>query len=932
MATPTPGKWYQLGNPDANGNPQVATPSVAQVSGNLIAPTAQPSAVQQGVSAMEQAAAQQPYEWQTPKAYREGWDKVHHPDKIVGSPFITDVLNYGKGDIDVLKAGVKDLNHMSGQVMDRAVYPAVDYFLGTHLKPSSTSSAASPSVQAASSKGTSAPAAGGVTITPPTAENPTGTMQTAGDAKAQPMEQSVNQMYAPDLTARILRDLQFRQAYGAAHGQSKEALENDYNRTMASLANVQSAFQQHDDAKRAREAGLVSADGTKTLPIDKDGKLLAGAGSVTDERGNITAGPDLGKGTQGFDPKGRASMIYRPQPGVVIYKPLSNQVTGPVDTRALAQQALDDKKTNDFIREQDRLIASGKDAKGQPINDEEVFNAPPRFRQPDTAVLKAMANGTYSPGAPGTINGVPGQQYLEDTSRRQYQQGIVDPDSPAGRINQQINERIRSGQGFGDLLKQLDAAAAQPKFNRSDVVLRPGPDASQFKGIVEQGNIDLGKRPILRNEDGSISTVKSMSFNDNGKEVLVPTIATDEKGNPVELSPQQAINRYRETGQHLGKFNSPQEANAYAQALHSSQAQYYRGAENYTGDGKGPVTATPESIAKYITARRQVEQAASPLPTREQMEKGFTVPGATYPMGRNPLDRPGAEGAKLPGINAYSDQIRSQQQAEQARWAKINAQKQMEEAMQPQPNGDPLRDAKIARDRAEAAKALAAANGEDPNDAQATSKYLQAPNSFNATNSTRDMNSLAMQHLRGDPMEQIVRSAVFNNAGGTPYDRARNIRATKQIEDLSSVDAREAAIQNAEERARVREESVKNRQEDRKDATMRERLKSVESQMQHIDDQLKDLEKDPASKKLSADTIAQFKAKKARLQKEQKDLNGKLGYDIYDVDGKEQPGQAGGTTPQPNPALPPKDQLKAGQVYDTLRGKAKWDGKQFVTI
>src|SRR5208283_5087355 len=45
------------------------------------------------------------------------------------------------------------------------------------------------------------------------------------------------------------------------------------------------------------------------------------------------------------------------------------------------------------------------------------------------------------------------------------------------------------------------------------------PDAP---GTVEQGNIDLSQRPVRRNADGSVSTVLSMSFEEDGKEILVP--------------------------------------------------------------------------------------------------------------------------------------------------------------------------------------------------------------------------------------------------------------------------------------------------------------------------------------------------------------------------------------------------------------------------
>lgn len=91
------------------------------------------------------------------------------------------------------------------------------------------------------------------------------------------------------------------------------------------------------------------------------------------------------------------------------------------------------------------------------------------------------------------------------------------------------------------------------------------------------GNIDLHNRPQYKQPDGSISTVNSISFNDNGKEVLVPTIAYDANGKAVQLSDDDAINRYYDTGEYLGKFDTVDEANAYAEKLHKDQEAYYMG-------------------------------------------------------------------------------------------------------------------------------------------------------------------------------------------------------------------------------------------------------------------------------------------------------------------------------------------------------------------
>lgn len=83
------------------------------------------------------------------------------------------------------------------------------------------------------------------------------------------------------------------------------------------------------------------------------------------------------------------------------------------------------------------------------------------------------------------------------------------------------------------------------------------------------GNIDLTNRPRVRNADGSISTVRSASFNMDGKEVLLPTVSEDGR----IMSDDEAVAQYRKTGRYLGKFNTVKEADAYAERLHNDQAK-----------------------------------------------------------------------------------------------------------------------------------------------------------------------------------------------------------------------------------------------------------------------------------------------------------------------------------------------------------------------
>lgn len=145
-----------------------------------------------------------------------------------------------------------------------------------------------------------------------------------------------------------------------------------------------------------------------------------------------------------------------------------------------------------------------------------------------------------------------------------------------------------------DLKKQQEALARLKQLGqptKADLLLKPGtiPANRLPKAIPQQpaeekqekanpyafygkGNIDLSARPKVKNEDGSYSTVDSFSVNIDGKEVLLPSIV-----NGKRVSEKEAIKHYRETGENLGTFNTPDEASAYAEQLHNLQEMYYSG-------------------------------------------------------------------------------------------------------------------------------------------------------------------------------------------------------------------------------------------------------------------------------------------------------------------------------------------------------------------
>ena len=124
------------------------------------------------------------------------------------------------------------------------------------------------------------------------------------------------------------------------------------------------------------------------------------------------------------------------------------------------------------------------------------------------------------------------------------------------------------------------------------------------QGMLSPGNIDLHNRPTVKNPDGSISTVRSISANFDGKEVLIPTVSDDGR----IMQDEEAIQNYLKTGKNLGSFSTPQEATAYAESLHEQQANEY----------------LPKSAAPQVDPGLLAEaQRRGLIPAQSQPEKGF---------------------------------------------------------------------------------------------------------------------------------------------------------------------------------------------------------------------------------------------------------------------------------------------------------------------
>lgn len=161
-------------------------------------------------------------------------------------------------------------------------------------------------------------------------------------------------------------------------------------------------------------------------------------------------------------------------------------------------------------------------------------------------------------------------------------------------------------------------------------------------GQLQPGNIDLGKRPVVKNKDGTYSTVRSITIGVGGKQILIPTVV----GNKV-VSNAAAIAHWRKTGENLGTFADNASAERAAQRIHVQQAKQYPDPIDRFHDDARRQFADPAHQQTYVQTREQLlhdeivkaakvaarnTQRAAPAPSMEQ--KGRQVL-AQYSGGKN---------------------------------------------------------------------------------------------------------------------------------------------------------------------------------------------------------------------------------------------------------------------------------------------------------
>lgn len=165
------------------------------------------------------------------------------------------------------------------------------------------------------------------------------------------------------------------------------------------------------------------------------------------------------------------------------------------------------------------------------------------------------------------------------------------------QYNKDQDEMKRHAEEHLKVIKALrEELTGQGAIKAANDLLEALGKVSSAQGMIEKGNLDLLHRPQHKNDDGSISTVLSMGIEADNKQVLIPRIDLLGK----LMTEEEAVREFYRTGGHLGKFDTIENAEKYAKALHEQQAALY-------GDAKALARITDDQRMFVVEQKKGLD-------------------------------------------------------------------------------------------------------------------------------------------------------------------------------------------------------------------------------------------------------------------------------------------------------------------------------------
>lgn len=216
----------------------------------------------------------------------------------------------------------------------------------------------------------------------------------------------------------------------------------------------------------------------------------------------------------------------------------------------------------------------------------------------------------------------------------------VDPNDPAQNIDggvrllRQLTDRYggdfnKAAAAYNAGPGAVDKAGGVPPIPETqDYVKKVGDQVEQrmkdpknFPAMISPPNIPLRDRPVVKNPDGSSSTVSTITIEEDGKGILLPTII-----NGKRVSEADAIQHFKDTGENMGVFKSEKDADDYDKQLHTSMG--WNGSPG-GGQAQWQATATGPKVSHGIPSPSEFladplnadTSDPSKLPTAQQFDQ-----------------------------------------------------------------------------------------------------------------------------------------------------------------------------------------------------------------------------------------------------------------------------------------------------------------------